>query len=100
MARRIITVDNDNQQAKPEGTQWRRIGLRQHPDYQVRWDRGNLNTGHTTCESLTQARREARALVREGRAWAEVFRYYESGLRIGKAFICSYEVEIESGSAV
>jgi len=96
---RKITAENFNEPKPPHAT-WRRIGAKKHPDYMVRYDRGGLNVGHSHYGSLTLARKDARALVREGRAWAEVFRFWESGAQIGKAFIASYEVEIESGSSV
>lgn len=98
MARKI-TVQNENQQ-KPGAARWRKIGAAGHADYMVRFDRGHMGTGHTHCDTLTEARKCARNIVKEGRAWAEVFRYWETGQAIGKAFICSYEVETESGAAV
>lgn len=70
------------------------------PEYMVRWDKGRMETGTSHCMTLTEARKEARALVAEGRAWAEVFRWAENAAGIRKVFICSYEVAVESGSEV
>jgi len=107
MARKITCTESDDKTC-PKGYQWSRayrlrtgspIGLT--PEYMVRWDRGFAQTvGTTACDTLTQARHEAGALVTEGRAWAEVFRWAENGTGIRPVFICSYEVETESGAAV
>ncbi len=99
MNRKITITESDDKQL-PKGMHWRRIGLAQHADYQVRYDKGHLETGHTSCTSLTEARRTARSIVREGRAWAEVFRYAENGVSIKPVFICSSAAEVESASTV
>lgn len=98
MKRKIVC--NNFEQRPPAGMKWRRIGRPPHPDYNVRFDRGHMETGHTHCASLTEARRTAKAIVREGRAWAEVLRYAEDFNRIKSVLIASYEVEVESGSAI
>jgi hypothetical protein len=100
MARRTISVTESDDKSLPKGMHWRTVGKPAHPDYMVRYDRGGMDVRHSHCASLTQARKEARAIVREGRAWAEVFRWAESGVSMRSVFIASYEVEIESGASL
>lgn len=105
MARKIECVESDDKTC-PKGMRWQRAYRRRlnatdrTPEYMVRWDKGHLNTGTSHCDTLTQARKEARALVAEGRAWAEVFRWAENGVQMRRVHICSYEVAIECGSEV
>lgn len=109
MARKITVTESDDKTC-PQGMRWRSLtrlpvpgcvtGRSRHPDYMVTWDKGRMEIGTSHCATLGQARKEARALVAEGRAWAEVFRWATNGTSAVKVFICSYEVETESGSAV
>lgn len=98
--RRTITVQESESKALPAGMRWRTIGAARHPDYMVRYDRGNLETGHSNYVSLTEARKAARSIVREGRAWAEVFRFAENGAAIKAVHMASYEVSWEAGAEV
>lgn len=101
MARRIIECTESDSKALPQGFKWRSAYTgRKGGDYMVRWDRGGMSTGTSHCNTLTQARKEAQELVKEGRAWAEVFRWAENGASMRSMFLCSYEVALECGSEV
>lgn len=97
MARKI-TVDESYDKNPPAGYSWKFNGRAR--GYSVRSSNGPLSVKHEDFPSLTEARKHARAIVRGGLPWAEVFRWAESGTGIKKVFIASYEVEIESGSAI
>lgn len=98
MSRKIVVQESD-EKLLPTGMRWKKKG-----GYSIRWSRHHIATnwadGNSSCDNLTQARKEARALVREGAAWAEVHRWAENGTTSRGVFICSYEVEEESGSAI
>ena len=82
---------------KPSGFQWsnayrKACGGLQAPEYIVRWERGFYNPpGTSHCATLTEARKEAKSLVAEGRAWASVDRWAENGTSMRAVPICRYE---------
>jgi hypothetical protein len=101
---RQITITNDPE-TRPRGMTWRNIWRKKcpgvlGPNYTVRIDAAGMRHETKGADTLTQARRIARAAVRDGAAWAEVFRYAENGVSIKSVFVASYEVETESGSSV
>jgi len=104
--RRTITVTNNPAPALPAGMAWlksyrTRTGSPLGTDeYYVRSDAGGMRTAREPVATLTEARALARRIVRDGKAWAEVFRVAESGTMDRDVWIASYEVEIESGSAL
>lgn len=99
---RKITVTESDDKKCPKGFKWEEVAGK--PSYLIRWSRNHIHTswadGNTHESSLTAARKSARSLVQEGAAWAEVFRYAKNGVSLKPIFMCSYEVEVESGSAV
>lgn len=96
---RKITVTESDCKRLPKGMRWKPKG-----GYSIRYSRHHIQTnwadGTTHCNTLTEARKDAKSLVREGAAWAEIFRWAENGVSNKGVFICSYEVEEESGAAI
>lgn len=80
-----LTVDN-SPAARLPGMHWRKTGY----PYQVRTDGGNLCTKFIDCETLTTARKVAKAYARRVN-WAEIFRWSENGTMIKPVFIASYD---------
>ena len=97
MPRKIVVSESDNKNL-PSGYSWTFNGRTR--GYSVRSGNGAMSVKRGDFRTLTEARKHARAMVRAGKAWSEVFRWAESGVGIRAVFIASYEVELESGSAV
>lgn len=95
--RKIVVSESDNKSA-PIGYSWKFNNRTR--GYSVRSSGGDMQTKHEDFSTLTEARNRARSIVRNGKAWAEVFRWAESSVGIKAVFIASYEVEIESGATV
>ena len=108
MRRKIECNESDIATTLPYGYQWLRAYRRKSgsplgtDEYMVRSrsDAGSMETRHDHCATLTEARKHAKAIVRNGKAWAEIFRWAENGQGMRKVFIASYEVALESGSEV
>ena len=79
-----ITVTN----FKPENKLWRK-----HSPYQVRSDGQGLTTLFHDADTLTEARRIARARCKAC-GWAEVFRWAETGVMIKALLVAVYEREV------
>ena len=79
-----ITVTN----FKPENKLWRK-----HSPYQVRSDGQGLTTLFHDADTLTEARRIARARCKAC-GWAEVFRWSETGVMIKALLVAVYEREV------
>lgn len=87
-----IDITESPDKSCPRGMRWAGRFTPGKAEYQIR-----VGNGH--CESpivewvntLTEARKKARASVRSGKAWAEVFRWAETGVSLRKVWICTYE---------
>lgn len=85
-----ITVCNEPETLQ-RGLRWVNRKRDGKPPYVVRSD---AHADH--CDTLTEARRIAKARARGPGAWGEVFRWAESGVSIRAHFVASYEREIQA----
>ncbi len=84
-----ITVTNEPE-TLGKGLKWsKRLG------YQIRSDAGHLDTRMDQADTLTDARKTARARAKQC-GWAEIFRWAENGVMYRKHFVASYERELSA----
>lgn len=98
---RAVTVTENDSRALPRGYLWMRRyrtlagSLLSRDEWLVRSDGGPFSVRHDTFSTLTEARKHARRIIREGAStWAEVRRYAESGEGITSILWAEYEREL------
>lgn len=85
--------NTEHPKTAPRGFKWRAIGAKRHADYQVNYWRNSGPTKRTSASSLTEARKMARALIREDSAtYCEIYRYAENGAAIIPAIQAEYSI--------